>query len=82
MQKARIIDELPGIVHEASVEDSVVQEAYGRLKQRGTFFFANSLNMLELLARKWLSVALRILMSWSISDVKYHQATEWPKAIV
>lgn len=53
----------------------LVRPPEGAHSTRGTFFFVNSLNVLESLTLQWLSVALRILMNPAISNVKCQQAT-------
>ena len=79
MQKGRIIDEILGIVHAASGWRRPVQKGQ---TARDIFLckFIEHVRIVDVAT--WLSVALRILMSWSISDVKCQQATGWQRAVV
>ena len=79
MQRGRIIDEIPGIVHAASgCGDCPV-----KVKQLRDIFLCKFVEHARIIdVANWLSVALRTLMSWSISDVKCQQATGWQRAVV
>jgi len=71
MQKGRIIDEIVGIVHAATC-----QKLHSRDRQALDIFlckFVEHARIVTVLV--YLSVALRTLMHWSISDVKCQQAT-------